>query len=187
MKQIVEIPALGEYISSKEMEETALRLSVTDGQIRIEIPEWETRFELPAEHLTQALETLLPAPQQSPVTLTLVQHIGQKVSKLEQILDAQPHHTKQLGLDLEAVKDNLAAIHAQFTARIEAAEGRIEASGATVAGMGERLDRFGQELHEGGLIAHLMQKQIDAIKAHLTSPTPDSPDDSAAALYGGEQ
>lgn len=116
MKQIIEIPALVEATSSNDMVEASICLSTKSGQITLEIPEWESRIEIPAEHLTKALAALVPpaVPPVDTVSVGLVQHLGQKLSRCEQQIAAHSAAVAQQGLTLEAALETLEGLRGQL-------------------------------------------------------------------------
>lgn len=218
MKQVIEIDALVEDLSSEAIVEEKLRISVVNDQINIVVEGWDSRFEVSAEHLTQALASLAPR-DEPPIPkglYTMVQHIGQKLSRLEQQVAANPHQR----LDLEALSENLEALRREvlprlvvvetWKERIEALEkeriltGQISASlQGQINSLGERVtgtDEKIAEMEERWPSALLNQLAIqcghfeNAIN-HLATRTATLENNlaeppaetSALALYGGEQ
>lgn len=194
MKTVIEIPALVEATSSDEMVEASISLSAKDGQITLEIPEWESRIEIPAEHLTKALAALVPTTEKEPVNPVLVQHLGQKISRLEQ----QVASTPQQRLELEAMGETLEALRREVLPRLEALEfwgralpedlatlnsrdadflRRIEGAEATIAEHHLSLSVVEQHLGQ-------VEGRVGLLENNLAEPPAET---AALSLYGGEQ
>lgn len=118
MKQVIEIAAQVEDLSSEAMVEEKLRLSAENGQMRVEVEGWQSRFEVPTDQLIQAIQSLTLVPTEPPVSLTLVQHLGQKISRLEQLVDANPHQR----LELEGFRESLEAFRREIIPRLVVVE-----------------------------------------------------------------
>lgn len=176
MKQIIQIPALVEATSSDDMVEASISLSVDNGQITLEIPEWESRIEIPAKHLTKALATLAPTTEEPAISPVLVQHLGQKISRLEQQIAATP----QQRLELEAMGESLEALRREVLPRlvlVETWKERIELAEGTIAEHHLALSFVQQELAQA-------EGRIGLLENNLAEPPAET---SALALYGGEQ
>lgn len=174
MKTLIQIPALVEATSSDEMVTTTINLSTKDGQVTIEIPEWETRFEVPAEHLGKALAELHPTEGQ--VNLTMVQHLGQKLSRLEQQVAATP----QQRLEIEAINETIEAFRSELqnlkqaridhNARLLLLQGNSSENDAAIVELENTAQNFGD--------------RIAVLENNLAEPPAEA---AAVALYGGEQ
>lgn len=188
MKQVIELAALVEGLSSEAMVEEKLRLSAENGQVKVEVAGWESRFEVPAEHLNQALAALAPR-DEPPVSLTMVQHIGQKLSRLEQQVAANPHQR----LDLEALRENLEALQREvmprlvvvetWKERIEALENQQITHHAQLVELQRNSGENDAAIVELEETAQNFGDRIAVLENNLAEP-PAKP--AALALYGGE-
>lgn len=194
MKQIIQIPALVEATSSDDMVEASISLSVDNGQITLEIPEWESRIEIPAEHLTKALATLAPTEKEPAISPVLVQHLGQKISRLEQQIAATP----QQRLELEAMGENLEALRREVLPRLEVLEKEHVLTGQIAASLQGQINSLGERITGTTEVLQNTKDRVDTLEieqdeqdekiALLLNNLAEPPAETAAlALYGGEQ
>ena len=187
MKTVIQIPALVEATSSDEMVEASISLSVDNGQITLEIPEWESRIEIPAEHLTKALATLAPTEKEPAISPVLVQHLGQKISRLEQQIAATP----QQRLELEAMGESLEALRREVLPRLDVLEKEHVLTGQIAASLQGQCGRFESAINHLASRDSAMEEtlrnykdRIAVLENNLAEPPAET---SALALYGGEQ
>lgn len=176
MKQVIELAALVEDLGSEAMVEEKLRLSAENGQIRVEVEGWQSRFEVPTDQLIQAIQSLTLLPTAPPVSLTMVTHLGQKLSRLEQQIAAQPHQR----LELEAMGESLEALRREVLPRLVVVESwkeRIELAEDTIAEHHNALSFTESHFEQLG-------NRIALLENNLAEPPAET---AAMALYGGEQ
>jgi len=188
MKTVIQIPALVESTGDdKTAMATTIALSVENGQVTINIPEWETLLEVPCGHLSQALATLAPAEKEPAISPVLVQHLGQKISRMEQQIAATP----QQRLELEAMGESLEDLRREVLPRLEVLEKEHILTGQIAASFQGQCGRFESAINHLASRASAMEDtlrnykdRIAVLENNLAEPPAET---SALALYGGEQ